>query len=97
MAARDIFLTYQTQLLEYASYAGHDSFGNSHFANLKDYEKLSPTTTLSISENLLVGNAASDGILVGGAAPLGTQLMQSLFLQLLDPEQQLSNQLVLEL
>lgn len=79
MAARDIFLTYQTQLLEYASYAGHDSFGNSHFANFTDDEKLSPTTTLSVSENLLVGNAASDGILVGGAAPLGTQLMQSLF------------------
>lgn len=76
---RDIFLTYQTQLLEYASYAGHDSFGSSHFANLTDDEKLSPTTSLSVSENLLVGNAASDGILVGGAAPLGTQLMQSLF------------------
>jgi hypothetical protein len=77
--ARDIFLTYQTQLLQYASYAGHDSFGSSHFANLTDDEKLSPSTSLSVSENLLVGNAASNGILVGGAAPLGSQLMQSLF------------------
>lgn len=80
-AARDIFLTYQTQLLEYASYPGHDSFGSSHFANLTDDEKLSPTTSLSISENLLVGNAASNGILINGAVPIGTQLMQSLFYQ----------------
>jgi hypothetical protein len=80
-AVRDIFLTYQTQMLEYASYPGHDSFGNSHFANLRDYEKLSPATTLSISDNLLVGNAASNGIMVGGAAPIGTQLMHSLFYQ----------------
>lgn len=91
--ARDIFLTYQTQLLEYASYSGHDSFGKSHFANLKDYEKLSPATTLSISDNLLVGNAANNGILVNGAAPIGTQLMQSLFYR----SSTLSNNLAIDL
>ncbi len=92
-AARDIFLTYQTQLLEYASYSGHDSFGKSHFANLEDYEKLSPATTLSISDNLLVGNAANNGILVNGAAPIGTQLMQSLFYR----SSTLSNNLAIDL
>jgi hypothetical protein len=92
-AARDIFLTYQTHLLEYASYHSHDSFGSSHFANLKDEEKLSPATKLSISDNLLVGNAVSSGILVNGVAPIGTQLMQSLFYQ----SSTLSNSLSLDL
>ncbi len=78
-AARDFFLTYQTHLLEYASYPGHDRFGNNHFANLRDDEKLSPATTLSISDSLLVGNAVSGSILANGATPIGTQLMQSLF------------------
>ena len=91
--ARDVFLTYQTKLLEYASYGNHDSFGTSHFANLKDYEKFSPTTTLSISDDLLVGNAASNGILVNGAAPIGTQLMRSLFYQ----SSTLSNSLAIDL
>ena len=91
--ARDVFLTYQTKLLEYASYSDHDSFGTSHFANLKDFEKLTPTTTLSISDDLLVGNAASNGILVGGVAPIGTQLMRSLFYQ----SSTLSNSLAMDL
>src|ERR1700693_2523664 len=62
-ASRDFFLTYQTYLLEYASYAGHDRFGNNHFANLRDDERLSPATSLSITDSLLVGNAVSNGIL----------------------------------
>jgi hypothetical protein len=78
-ATRDFFLTYQTYLLEYASYAGHDRFGNNHFANLRDDERLSPATSLSITDSLLVGNAVSNGILANGATPIGTQLMQSLF------------------
>ena len=80
-AARDFFLTYQTDLLEYASYPGHDRFGSNHFANLSDNEKISPATTLSISDSVLVGNAVSNGILANGATPIGTQLMQSLFYQ----------------
>jgi hypothetical protein len=78
-AARDFYLTYQTYLLKYSSYAGHDRFGNNHYASLRDDERLSPTTTLSINDSLLVGNAVSNGILANGAAPIGAQLMQSLF------------------
>ena len=78
-AARDFFLTYQTYLLKYTSYAGHDRFGNNHFVNLRDDERLTPATTLSITDSLLVGNAVSNGILANGATPIGTQLMQSLF------------------
>ena len=62
-AARDFFLTYQTQLLEYASYGGHDRFGKDHAANLRDEEFLTPSTTLTVSDSLLVGNAVSNGIL----------------------------------
>ena len=78
-ATRNVYLTYQTYLLEYAAYGGHDRFGNNHFANLRDDEQLSKNTRLSISENLLIGNAISNGSLVNGATPIGTQLMQSLF------------------
>lgn len=78
-AARDFFFTYQTYLLEYASYARHNRFGNNNFASFRDDERLTPTTTLSITDSLLVGNAVSNGILANGAAPIGPQLMQSLF------------------
>ena len=80
-AARDFFLTYQTQLLEYASYGGLDRFGKDHAANLRDEEFLTPSTTLTVSDSLLVGNAVSNGILANGATPIGSQLMQSLFYQ----------------
>ncbi len=80
-AARNFFLTYETQMLEYLSYPGLDRFGKDHAANLRDNEKLSAATTLSISDSFLVGNAASNGILVNGATPIGTQMMQSLFYQ----------------
>ena len=80
-AARDFFLTYQTRLLEYVSYPGLDRFGKDHAANLRDAEYLTPATTLTISDSLLVGNAVSNGILTNGATPIGTQLMQSLFYQ----------------
>lgn len=80
-AARDFFLTYQTQLLEYISYPGLDRFGKDHSANLRDAEYLTPATTLTISDSLLVGNAVSNGILANGATPIGAQLMQSLFYQ----------------
>jgi hypothetical protein len=80
-AARDFFLTYQTQLLEYVSYPGLDRFGKDHAANLRDEEFLTPATTLTISDSLLVGNAVSIGILANGVTPIGTQLMQSLFYQ----------------
>jgi hypothetical protein len=92
-AARNFFLTYQTDLLEYASYPGHDRFGSNHFANLSDNEKISPATTLSISDSMLVGNAVSNGILANGATPIGTQLMQSLFYQ----SSTLSNSLAINL
>jgi len=80
-AARNFFLTYQTELLEYASYPGLDSFGKDHAANLRDDELLSAGTTLSISDSLLVGNAISNGTLVNGATPVGSQMMESLFYQ----------------
>ncbi len=92
-AARDFFLTYQTQLLEYVSYGGLDRFGKDHAANLRDAEYLTPATTLTISDSLLVGNAVSNGILTNGATPIGTQLMQSLFYQ----SSTLSNDLSLDL
>ena len=80
-AARNFFLTYQTQMLEYASYGGLDRFGKDHAANLRDVENLTPATTLSISDSFLVGDAVSSGILVNGATPIGPQMMQSLFYQ----------------
>jgi len=80
-AARNFFLTYQTEMLEYAHYGGLDRFGEDHSANLRDDEILSPGTTLSFSDSLLIGNAVSNGILANGATPISTQLMQSLFYQ----------------
>ncbi|MHB8384333.1 MAG: hypothetical protein ACYDC3_18560, partial [Candidatus Binataceae bacterium] len=80
-AARNFFLTYQTQMLEYASYGGLDRFGKDHAANLRDVENLTPATTLSITDSFLVGDAVSSGILANGATPIGAQLMQSLFYQ----------------
>ncbi len=92
-AARDFFLTYQTQLLEYTSYSDLDRFGKDHAANLRDEEFLTPATTLTISDSLLVGNAVSNGILANGATPIGAQLMQSLFYQ----SSTLSNDFALDL
>ena len=79
-AARSFFLTYSTLMLEHVSYPGEDRFGHDHYFGVRDFEKLWPETTLSISESFLVGSASSGFLLTSGSTPIGSQLMQSLLL-----------------
>jgi hypothetical protein len=76
--ARDLYLTYQTLLLENASYSGKDRFFQDHYFNFQDNERLNPNTTLSINESFLLGNSIGGGVITNNTVPLGSQLLQSL-------------------
>ena len=77
-AARTFFLTYTTLMSEYVSYPGEDSFGQDHYVGLQDTERLSASTTLSISNSFLIGNSVGGGLVTTGATPIGSQLLSSI-------------------
>ena len=76
--ARTFFLTYETLLLEHASYSSKDQFFRDNYFGLEDLEHLWPGTALSVNESLLTGNALGGAIISNGSTPVGQQLMQSL-------------------
>jgi hypothetical protein len=77
-STRDFYLTYETLLLEHATYSKQDRFFQDNYFNVQDNERLNPDTTLSISETFLLGNSVGGGIITNNTVPLGTQVMQSL-------------------
>ncbi len=77
-AERTFFLTYTTLMIEHASYSNEDSFGQDHYVGLQDTERLSASTTLSITNSFLVGNSVSGGFVTSGATPIGSQLLSSI-------------------
>jgi opacity protein-like surface antigen len=76
--SRNFFLTYETLLLEHASYPSKDQFFRDNYFGLEDFEQLWRGAALSVNESLLTGNALGGGIITGGSTPVGQQLMQSL-------------------
>ena len=74
-AHRDLFLTYATVFSENASYQNLDRFARDHSLRLNDTELLSASTTLSVSDSFLRGNAASAQFFSGATEPITSQLL----------------------
>jgi hypothetical protein len=78
---RDFYLTYQTLVLTYLNYTNEDRFGSDNSFGLRDFERLSPDTSLTVNDSFLRGNAISGGLMINGSTPVGAQLLQTLLNQ----------------
>lgn len=77
-AARSLFLTYTTTMIEHVSYPSEDSFGRDNYVGVQDTERLSANITLSISESFLSGNSVSGSLATSGSTPIGSQLLYTI-------------------
>jgi len=74
-------LDYSTVESQYVSTPSLDRTFQDHYVGTTYDQRISPTTTFSVTNSLLVGNAVSSTIITGNQIPIGSQLLQGLLVR----------------